>query len=1172
MSYLDSRGCEILFISITALTLFIFLPLLKAIIAPLLIVLLGYLLLRTLRIDKWYDIIECIILSLGLGSLIAVNLVILADIIDIAEVLPFLFVALMLVFTVTSSVTRSSPKRNDKYVYMVSFIVAVAYLYAVFTRNGFIKSYPDECTYWTVAVAHKSTELLPDLDQFISSPFALNKFKVPSIRFFFMGLLRFTAIITQGKSFFFIRPLIIMFWAGSGLVTFKLGTIKDRLTGLIACIIFLTNPILWLWNNRVVPDPVLIFFAASSFYFFYKAFDSAFNRRYFLSSLMFFTLAFFTKPIVALWIPPFLIYLYMFKLRNIRLPEGRSNNTKRNVMRLSILPVCIVLLIIMLYFYSDGARWILLLWPSIMLHPILNFNSFDWYDFLFTHNVLTPKVTSIGGIFTYEASMDAWGTFLQPHFYSYPVLILIFAGLLYMFHPEKNASIHKRGRFMFLGTIAFVMWITSTLIGTGAARHSLFQLPLLATLAAIGFTSRIGKKSLILLFLLPVLRVIHLGIDYHVLDFSGIDLGSFWPVELLSISVAIVIICWKILDEIGHTLSRVKFIIGNKCYNLSMFRVCWQVKAIVFFFVLITSCLTCNYFIANRNIDDRNFLFDLGFVQAGSWINRNIPEWRTFVTNIVELKYYGRFVNITYPPDTLMDFKKMINNREVEYVVLYPNLRYNRWPYLKEFDEEPPPKMVEQYRYRHGWKDRFIIYKLIDEKANIEAEQPSPTVSLSTDKPLQPHRINLTEAEYWFIDWNKNAGPNEKEIYVKDNFLMVKIQAKEEPIQAACFRIEGIKTPIKEPLYLYVSMNGEGLEVYHVGFVFSNTTSTDFVEYGVKPNWVGSKQILLSRVDPSMSSLQEDIRLEGLQFWIRKVKGISQDTLGLKITEVKLLPEAKIRLYSMAGEYHIGNIQVEAKSVEAPYKTQNTTDKYGTTMLLGPVGKYMLHVGGFSIPEPIEVLDDSTLNVTFPIYNVRFSVVDNNGENLPESTIYLTSDNYTLSCEITEGNTTVPLIMGRVYNYSVDFKGVKVGEGKIIADVNTVVLKTNVYPLWLKVNSVLNAPLKDMNVSWRGVRYMTDKDGVTYLQMPEGHRKITLEKYGRKFELNVYVKHPPYDEYKLISLPVVEFSFGLYNLNYCLIAVLSLIIVLLIVFVLKINLRLQIIFSNYDEQPSIKKI
>jgi hypothetical protein len=902
---------------------------------------------------------------------------------------------------------------------------------------------------------------------------------------------------------------------------------------------------------------LLIFFATCSFYFFYRAFDSALNLKYLLPSVMFFTLAFFTKPMVLFWLPVFFIYAYSFQLQQtVRSFLRESNNVTKTFLRLATIPVVIITIIVVAYLISPAFRWALLLWPSLMFYPVLNFNSFDWERFLFTHEVLRPTVSGIGGSITYKASMDAWGTFLYPHYYSYPILVLMFAGLLHMLYPGKKSPINRRGSFLFIGTIVFTTWVASTLIGVSNARNTMLQLPLLATLAAIGFTSKIGKRSILLLFLLPAFLPISMPLDNHIQFLTTIDFKNFLAIDLLARSLAITVIFWKILEGTLHYFSGATLKVGQKHYRLPKLTISKQVTTILLFTLLVISHITGFYFVANKQDENGDFSFLLGLPQAGTWINKHVPQGSTIISNMMELKYYSEFRNVIPPPDTFVEFVQMINDSEVDYVVISSMVRQHRWQYLTNFTQRPPPNMMERYRY----EDKFVIYKRTDEIYNNTTSQLSISF-LSTGETHPPHRISLDESiKYSFLEWNRNVKPDERQIYVKDNILEVKIQAKEGVYQAVCFKIEGINISLHEPLYFFASMDSKELEVYHASIFFSNTTFTDSAEFVVRPEQVGAERVLLSRVDPSMSSLQGNLRIQRLQFWVRKILDSTEGQLTLRITNVSFLPEATVKVHSMADHIYISNVQVEAASVEAPYQTQNTTDKQGIAVLRGPVGMYLLRVGNSSIPEPIEILGDTTLNITLPTHDVHLSIVDSNGESVPQSTINIQSDNQNLSIIVNPNQEDIiaRLVIGRVYNYTIDYAGVNIGEGTLTAVTERIRLKTNVYALHLRLQQAFNSPLTNMKVRWGNSESMTDKDGIVYLQVPKGERKITLEKYGKQFELNVNVNG---NTYIMISLPVVDLGFGLYDLDYFLIIFISLVSVLIITLLWKAGLRLHTTIS-----------
>ena len=109
---------------------------------------------------------------------------------------------------------------------------------------------------------------------------------------------------------------------------------------------------------------------------------------------------------------------------------------------------------------------------------------------------------------------------------------------------------------------------------------------------------------------------------------------------------------------------------------------------------------------------------------SGSWLNENAIDSSILMTNeFIRLPYYANF-RTTYPlPGNEYFFLQDIQSMNIDYLVLFWSIWSERYPYMYNYIDTPPPNMVEITRWNYIAQDGrelgFLIYKMVN---NIECE------------------------------------------------------------------------------------------------------------------------------------------------------------------------------------------------------------------------------------------------------------------------------------------------------------------------------------------------------------------------------------------------------------------------------------------------------------------
>lgn len=479
--------------------------------------------------------------------------------------------------------------------------------------------------------------------------------------------------------------LFLLFYSILIIATYLIGSLHNKKTGLLAALFIGSNPIIWFWNSRIMPDILFASLAIVSFYFFYKAFNLKEKTRlyYFVLSLFFAFITYTIEPkLIFVWGFSFIIYFLT------------GSNKKHFLLRTLLICGSFGLLIAYVCFF---APWFFSYdFPKIIgnLFSVFSFSLTDWVSFFSPQGV-------------------TWYTWGYPYYYSHAMLFLFLVGSICFILKHT-----KRESFLFLSSIFFCLFFHATAYSNQGPRFSFLIFPLLMSLAAIGFSTNLKRYSLILpiciFFLFPIFPINEPGI------------GTFLPVTdsfvILSRFVAILLIIYKIVEGISPDIMA----FYRRHLKKSQFLIITKYTESILLVIIVLSTLSTGISITTNSEWFRNDYVtpdSVGLPQAGSWLTENISVNSTIITNVRPqiLSYYSNYQFDIQDSNWVINrdgIGKIITPLQAKFTEL---LNSNDFNYLVVFSESV---VGEHWRRSHFMEyldnnTLFTIYETLREEITI---------------------------------------------------------------------------------------------------------------------------------------------------------------------------------------------------------------------------------------------------------------------------------------------------------------------------------------------------------------------------------------------------------------------------------------------------------------------
>jgi len=476
--------------------------------------------------------------------------------------------------------------------------------------------------------------------------------------------------------------LTLVFYSMLLPVTYLIGSLHDKKTGTIAALFVASNPIIWFWNNRIMPDILYAVLASACFYFFYKSFNKRgiISCQYLGPSLIFGLIAYTIEPkLIFVFGIPFILYLL-------------SGAKKRQMsIELVIGTVFISLLILGIILF---APWFFKYdFPQILsgLFSVFNFSLQDWIKFLSPQGAM-------------------WRCWTYPYYYTHATMILTLIGTFcFVFKHTKRES------FLTLFSVGMCLYLHSTVFINQSARFSFIAFPIIMVLAAIGLTTKLGLYSI---FLLPLFYFL-----YPLLPASEPAAGTFPQIadsfRILSRLAAIAITVYKVLEGVLPNLQTLPW---KRLQELGNLQVSKHVTLFMIILVLSTSLSIGNVIVTNPHYAYSDYVNpdEVGLPQSGRWLTTNVPTNSVIITNVRPqiLSYYTNCifdiestdwkidrqgVGTIITPNSQTGFSELLNAGKFDYLIVFTD------PVAGEFWKRP---------YFNPYVDKdalFTIYEYVME-------------------------------------------------------------------------------------------------------------------------------------------------------------------------------------------------------------------------------------------------------------------------------------------------------------------------------------------------------------------------------------------------------------------------------------------------------------------------
>jgi len=524
--------------------------------------------------------------------------------------------------------------------------------------------WPDEHTY-----VYTSRNLLDANYSFTPLPPVMDpQLWVP--RYVFIGLntlfyLFFGVNLTAPQAMVIISSLILI------LATFALARLLfDEKTGLIASLYLAFNPLFWWVARRVIPEMLVAALVWSGIYFMIKACKqersgSEFKWQYVPISGLFFILAIYIKLTAVFLIPTFIMILLVFR--------QRIGKKRTSIFYMISLAGIISFLGIIL---ASGR------YTEYLFFLLRNFsyflNRWDWHV--------------------------AYVSMIEPILIISPVVVFGALGIIFDFKTEN------RGKNTIILFTAWATYFILPLILPDQAldpRH-VFPAHIGPSIIAAYGTVEATKREKLWERMLYVSISVQIIYETWIREYIRISQISRFVTELTLLILALVILkklVQKVKLQPTQTVhnARAAVLLGLiifLCINgLTLTNLGWSSKTRRLSFEILTATQT-------------------SLELSGNWLIENTDESSILMTNeFVRLPYYADY-RITYPlPVYEFSFFSEINQKEIEYLILFWSIWSERYPYMFQYIENTPLNMIEMTRWDYTAEDGrelgFVIYNVI---------------------------------------------------------------------------------------------------------------------------------------------------------------------------------------------------------------------------------------------------------------------------------------------------------------------------------------------------------------------------------------------------------------------------------------------------------------------------
>jgi hypothetical protein len=673
----------------------------------------GYMLIQAFSLFQDTGITEKILVSFGISVVIDIIMTFTLGLIGKREIIILLILLEIWILSLKSMYDHRHSKTiafikaidREKTLASVLLLMCVVFFIGVYIRNVDFIHDPDEYRYIMWAKDLQNDILIapkvgPDPQARVQYVYEyvtlLTMYGLALIYSFFFDI--------NGVGLYQGQILALFMYVMFVLVTYLLGSelFRNKIIGLIAAIFISTNPMVWLFANRIMRDIPASIFSNMALYFFYRSFREKVKVNYFLLAITFMLFSLMVSPI-AVWL---LIPCSIYSFSNFNTEKTIIAKLYRSAPLVLFCSLNVINFIVTLIKYPNhpDPPWNM----YIEMFSIFHFNLEEWYNYLL--------------------SIKVYGTWLSPYFYTHSVALLILLGIFNLLFKQKEL---KRERIFLLSYLFLYTWWVSTYSAVSFVRHMFPVFTILMTLAAFGSLD----SSFLCLLLIPAFVLLLKIPSPSYIPFIQ-DVPSDFPdaVKVGSMLGGLSIIFFKASEYILSrritlvgiylkTRNRVKLFIH---FPAGSFAVC------VVLISMLTSVYYGNYFV-NHGPNENVSAYDTGLIQAVQWINLHAQNGSKIMSNaFFQVPYYLYKIagdSFTYiEPPWIYDYGTYEKAREIflnmtiskryDYLLIFTHKYMSYfWPryflYLREFVNSPPPGTIEVYRYFLNGETLFVIYKIV---------------------------------------------------------------------------------------------------------------------------------------------------------------------------------------------------------------------------------------------------------------------------------------------------------------------------------------------------------------------------------------------------------------------------------------------------------------------------
>lgn len=712
----------------------------------------GYITLKTTLSKKPDSSSEFLLMSIGLSFVIDLAFLLLCWLLGDLNLSYITTVAFTILLFCIGKIRKKSffnYEMKQTKPLMILFLILVAYYMIVLSRGEIYLRHPDEYTYFSWIRTITEQKNIFSLNTISGrAGFEASTHPILMAQDFSGEMMRIAFIYTYvyfftivGVGFYQATLMSIFITCLFVFSVYTLGeTVRDRSTGLLASLFVIANPAIWIFSNRLLNDIMASTFITISFIFFYKAYCKNLKLWDVFFGFLMSILAIFTNP-TSLPILAVVCLLGIYRLIAIK----RTGNFTTNKVILCIFPLVLAITVFTFWVFRD------------LYLAGLGYNVDPIYNILFRSVGIFDKDWSY---FLFRDPIGAYGTWLYPMIFTFPVMLLMIDGMV-------NQSTRKK-YLQFLLAIVIYLWIMSA--AKGEVRRIFPIFPFLFIYATMASRKSSRWSLLMIPAFIFLLFVPFKGYVPYFQDPSGSSIGD--GVFFFSAYAAGVVLILKLVPLLNGVWLKVNR--SEKGIHTNTLQ-----QNTIGILLIMLLCASAGFYTSysitthsiNQAVNETLSVYELGIPQTAGWIETNVPRGSTIMTNMLfelpaylgtDYKYLEPVGNYRYSSENLtMTFLQQVD--EADYVVVFKEGRFDSWfPYFNMFFNSPPPGLTKVHEENDS-SEKIVstIYKCQTQRIEVLSLLNSSWSIVSPEGSLD----NLSFQESLLVYNASNAGGPRKIVF-----------------------------------------------------------------------------------------------------------------------------------------------------------------------------------------------------------------------------------------------------------------------------------------------------------------------------------------------------------------------------------------------------------------------